>query len=98
MSPAPTKLLVIICTHNPREAGLRETLEALRRQTVPGTEWDLLVIDNCSRTPLADWLDLAWHSHARIVREERLGTAYARLHALQFGGETPMQWGGAASG
>ena len=83
MNPASPRLIVIICTHNPREAGLRETLQALRDQTVPAAGWDLLVIDNSSRTPLTDWLDLSWHPRARILREERLGTAYARLTALR---------------
>lgn len=76
-------ILVIICTHNPREAYLRETLDALRRQTVPTTEWDLLIIDNASTTPLATTWDLSWHPQARIVREDQLGTAHARLRALR---------------
>lgn len=75
-------LTVIICTHNPREAYLQETLAALRRQTTPIQSWELLVIDNASREPLAGRLDLDWHPRARIVREDNLGIAHARARAL----------------
>lgn len=76
-------LLVIICTHNPRREYLRETLDALHAQTLPLGKWNLLVIDNASAEPVADWLDLSWHPAGRIVREEKLGTAHARHRALR---------------
>ena len=76
------RLAVAICTHNPRRAFLEETLAALRQQTVPPTEWDLLIVDNASSEPISSWLDLSWHPCARIEREETLGTAHARHHAL----------------
>jgi len=78
-----SRLTVILCTHNPREKFIRETLGALRNQTLPIEDWDLLVIDNASQPPLATTLDLTWHPRARIVREEQLGIAHARLCALQ---------------
>lgn len=77
------KLIVIICTHNPREAFLTETLDALRGQTVPAQHWDLLIVDNASKDPLANRVNLSWHPRARIVRENQLGTAHARLRALR---------------
>lgn len=76
------KLIVIICTHNPRQAYLEETLAALRAQTVPSTEWELLLVDNASKESLASRFDLSWHSRVRIVREDTLGTAHARLRGL----------------
>ena len=76
-------LTVIICTHNPREAYLRETLDALRTQTIPPSAWQLLIVDNASREPLATKWDLSWHPNARFVREENLGTAHARFRALR---------------
>lgn len=76
-------MIVALCTHNPRTEYLAETLRALRAQTLPVPEWELLVVDNASRPPLAPALDLAWHPRARVVREERLGTAHARLLALR---------------
>ncbi len=75
-------LTVALCTHNPRRAFIEETLASLRAQSRPVHAWDLLIVDNASSEPLADWLDLSWHPHARIVREERLGTAHARHRAL----------------
>jgi len=77
------RILVAICTHNPRPAFLAETLAALRAQTQPIADWRLLIVDNASRDPLSGSLDLSWHPAARIVREEKLGTAHARLCALR---------------
>jgi glycosyltransferase involved in cell wall biosynthesis len=77
------KLIVIICTHNPRQAFLDETLSALRAQTIPPSQWDLLLVDNASKEPLAARFDLSWHPRPRIVREDTLGTAHARLRALR---------------
>jgi GT2 family glycosyltransferase len=79
---SPSRLAVAICTHNPRRAYLQETVEALRHQSLAVTEWDLLVVDNASDLPISRWLDLAWHPRAWIEREEKLGTAHARHHAL----------------
>ena len=39
---------VIVCTHNPRLIYLRRVLEALRSQTLPLEQWELLLIDNAS--------------------------------------------------
>jgi glycosyltransferase involved in cell wall biosynthesis len=69
----------ILCTHNPREDFLRRALDALRAQTLPLTQWELLLIDNASEVPLAGRIDLSWHPHARHVREENLGLTPARL-------------------
>lgn len=78
----PPRLAVAICTHNPRRVFLQETIEALRQQSLAVTEWNLLVIDNASAEPISGWLDLSWHPRAGIEREEKLGTAHARHHAL----------------
>jgi len=37
-------LTVLIYTHNHRPDYLRRTLEALRVQTLPGSDWELLTI------------------------------------------------------
>jgi glycosyltransferase involved in cell wall biosynthesis len=70
---------VIICSHNPREDYLRRTLEALKAQTLPAKDWELLLVDNASKEPLAGRIDLSWHPHARQVREEKMGLTHARL-------------------
>jgi glycosyltransferase involved in cell wall biosynthesis len=76
-------LSVIICTHNPREDYLRRTLEALRQQTLPKDQWELLLIDNASKEALAGRWNLSWHSFARHIREEELGLTPARLRGIQ---------------
>ena len=77
------KISVIICTHNPRPEYLERVLEALRCQTLPTSEWELLVIDNASEVGLADKWDLSWHPHARHIREDELGLTPARLRGIR---------------
>jgi glycosyltransferase involved in cell wall biosynthesis len=77
------ELSIIICTHNPRADYLSRTLEALRAQTLPMAEWELLVIDNASRSPVAASVNLTWHPNARHVKEEVLGLTPARLRGIQ---------------
>lgn len=43
---------VIIPTHNPRRDYLSRVVDALRVQTLPHEEWEVLVVDNGSREPL----------------------------------------------
>jgi glycosyltransferase involved in cell wall biosynthesis len=76
-------LSVVLCTHNPRRAVLKETLEALRRQqSFDQGDWELIVIDNASVPPLDGSIDLRDGNAWRIVREERLGLTHARLRGL----------------
>src|ERR1700712_2500015 len=77
-----SRFSVIICTHNPRRAFLQETIDALSVQTVPASQWDLLIVDNGSQEPVEGWLRLDWHPSARFVREEQLGVAHARQRAF----------------
>jgi len=70
---------VVICTHNPRENYLRRVLDALRAQTLPKEQWELLLVDNASAQALAKTWDLSWHPQARHLREENLGLTHARL-------------------
>lgn len=74
---------VIIHTLNPRLDYLRRTLDALRAQTLDLQAWELLIVDNGSREPVAGRVELNWHPQARCVREERTGAAWARLRGLR---------------
>lgn len=76
-------LSVIICTHNPRTEYLSRTLEALRVQTMPMADWELLLIDNASRPAVAASVSLTWHPNARHITEEVLGLTPARLRGIQ---------------
>jgi glycosyltransferase involved in cell wall biosynthesis len=79
---------VIICAHNPRPDYLRRALDALKAQTLPPPQWELLLIDNASKEPLASAWDLSWHPLARHVREDELGLTAARLRGIkEAGGE-----------
>lgn len=80
-----TKVSVIICTHNPRADYLQRTLDALQTQSLPKSEWELILIDNASAEPLDGRWDLSWYPGARIVREEQLGLTPARLKGIQEG-------------
>jgi glycosyltransferase involved in cell wall biosynthesis len=76
-------LSVIICTHNPRSDYLRRTLEALKAQTLPKNQWELLLIDNASEVRLAGLLDTSWHPHSRHIREDELGLTVARVRGIK---------------
>ena len=74
---------VIVCTHNPRRDYFRRVLDALRTQTLPKEQWELLLIDNASKEPLAGHWDLSWHPHARHIREDELGLTPVRLRGIR---------------
>jgi glycosyltransferase involved in cell wall biosynthesis len=57
-------------------------LGALRRQTLPKEQWELLLVDNASKTKLASAFDLTWHPNAHHIREEELGLSNARRRAI----------------
>jgi glycosyltransferase involved in cell wall biosynthesis len=73
---------VIICSHNPREDYLRRVLDALKAQTLPVKDWELLLVDNASKEPLAKRFDLSWHPNSRHVREDKTGLTHARLRGI----------------
>ena len=77
-----TESSVIICAHNPRQDYLRRVVDALRAQTLPLDAWELLIIDNASREPLAASIDLSWHPKGRHIAESRLGITYARNRGI----------------
>jgi glycosyltransferase involved in cell wall biosynthesis len=58
-------------------------LASLRGQALPAKEWELLLIDNASKQPLAQTVDISWHSRGRHIREDELGLTAARLRGIQ---------------
>src|SRR5690348_14084931 len=74
---------VIICAHNSRSDYFTRVLDGLRNQTLPLHKWELLIVDNASRVPLASTWDISWHPAARHILERELGVAYARRRGFQ---------------
>src|ERR1041384_6550433 len=77
------ELSVIIPAHNPRMDYLQAVVAALGSQSLPVSRWELVVVDNGTVPPLSGRFDLSWHPSARVVREERLGLAAARLRGFR---------------
>lgn len=75
-------LSVIICTHNPLADSFDRVLQALQAQTLPRSDWELLIIDNASQEPIAAD-SVSWHPAARVIREEQIGLTVARLRGFR---------------
>jgi GT2 family glycosyltransferase len=80
--PSLPEISVIICAHNPRADYFRRVLDALKAQTLPREQWELLLVDNASKEPLAGAWDLSWHAHGRHLLETELGLTPARLRGI----------------
>lgn len=76
------RISVITCTHNPRTDYLEATVEALRHQSLPLHQWEYLLIDNASAPHQRPAVDLSWHPHGKVIREETLGLTPARLRGI----------------
>lgn len=74
---------VIICSYNPRDKYLSRVLDALKAQTLPAGDWELLLVDNASDKALAKRFDLSWHPNARHLREEKIGKTHALLRGIE---------------
>jgi len=71
---------VIVCSHNPREPYIQRVIQSLASQTFQN--WELIVVDNASDTPLVDLLRIPERLNFKIVSEGRLGLTYARLRGI----------------
>jgi glycosyltransferase involved in cell wall biosynthesis len=80
---ADLKISIVICTYNPREDYLNRVLNALRQQTLPMENWELLVIDNASRLPVSERFDISWCLHGRHLQEEKPGKLNAWLLGIK---------------
>lgn len=72
---------VVLPTYNPKINILDQTLEALKIQTLPKNNWELIIVDNNSTKKLD--LDLKWHPNSKIVFEPKQGLTFARLTAFK---------------
>jgi glycosyltransferase involved in cell wall biosynthesis len=46
-------------------------------------QWELLIVDNASRCPLASNWDVSWHPASRHILETKLGVSWARQRGIQ---------------
>jgi glycosyltransferase involved in cell wall biosynthesis len=74
---------VIICTHNPNAEFLNRAIFALRKQTLPTEDWELLLLDNASSIAIAETHDISWHPNGRYIIEEALGLTQARIRGIK---------------
>jgi glycosyltransferase involved in cell wall biosynthesis len=76
------KASVVICTRNPKPSVFDRVLESLAAQTIPASEWELVIVDNGSipavSTPTRPGLRAA-----RVVVEPRPGLTYARIQGIR---------------
>ena len=82
LNGTPPEVSLVICTHNPRMDYLGRVLRALQRQTLSINRWELLLVDNASKEPLATRIDLSWHPQAQLIRENELGLTAARVRGI----------------
>lgn len=74
---------VIICTHNPKSEFLNRTLQALAKQTLALSQWELIIIDNSSDKPVAENFEVPWHPKCKFICEETLGLTAARIRGIE---------------
>jgi hypothetical protein len=74
---------VVICAHNPRSDYFARVLYSLRSQTLPLNKWELLIIDNASKVPLARHWHIPWHPMVRHIVENEIGIAAARQRGIR---------------
>lgn len=76
------RLVVIVCTHDPREDYFRRTLDGLRAQTLSSESWSVVVVDNASEPPIAASVLDGLPTGSRIVPEKNPGLTNARLRGM----------------
>jgi glycosyltransferase involved in cell wall biosynthesis len=72
-----------LSAHNPNPGRLACALGGLFAQTLPVSDWELIVVDNASTPPLdVAKLGVRRHPRARLLREDRLGLLFGRLAGI----------------
>ena len=71
------QISVVIPVYNPPPEHLGPTLAALQAQTLPPSDWELVLVNNLSRIPVGADL-VAWHPHGKVVLEKTPGLVAAR--------------------
>lgn len=79
MSPRAS---VIICTRDPHRGRLARVLAALAAQTLPSAEWEIVLVDNGSTSPLSEETLPPHPDNLRVVAESAPGLTPARLAGI----------------
>lgn len=90
--PVAVKVDVCICTHNPDYNVLRLVIAALAAQSADVKSYRVTIIDNASTPPIPESVLEPLEArgvNSRIIREEKLGIAQARLRAAH---EADADW------
>jgi glycosyltransferase involved in cell wall biosynthesis len=73
------QITVVIPTHNPHQGRLLRTLEGLKAQSLPSTQWEVVLVDNASTPPVdAAAFAAVAPGNLRVVGEPQLGLTAAR--------------------
>jgi glycosyltransferase involved in cell wall biosynthesis len=73
---------VLICTYNPCKHQFTQTLESLSNQSLPLSEWEVILVDNNSDSPLALEYPLKWHPNVKWVHEPKQGKPNAIVRGI----------------
>jgi glycosyltransferase involved in cell wall biosynthesis len=73
---------VIIPTRNPHPGRLAQALEGLATQTLPSSDWEVVLVDNGSDTPQTDTALAGLPVETRVIREPSIGLTPARLAGI----------------
>lgn len=76
------KVSVVLPTHAPHGGRFARTLAGLCAQSLPSTQWELVVVDNASPTPVTLPPAPELPAETRIIREPLLGLTPARRRGL----------------
>jgi len=74
---------VVLSAYNPRADYLQRTLASVRHQSLHHERWEFLIVDNNSKPPLAEGVDLSGLPGARIIVENAQGLSHARRRGFQ---------------
>jgi glycosyltransferase involved in cell wall biosynthesis len=78
-----TAVSVVLCTRNPGPATFARVVAALAEQTIAGSEWELIVVDNGSDPPVAIPAHWPQPGRLRTVREQETGLTAARICGIR---------------
>ncbi|MFN7874030.1 MAG: glycosyltransferase [Pirellula sp.] len=75
---------VVLPTHNPDPERFSQTLSGLLKQSIAKEDWELVVVDNRSETPISvESLENQVKKRVNLICQPRLGLSFARLAGIE---------------